>query len=146
MKIFDLRNGKTWDFPKTCGGACSNSKVGSGVTRFLRPSNDIVDKNLTPQQMLTRINAQIRSKSLHFLARRHREFAGSKSASQLQRFVNMHWDYMQAIGLTWKPSPCTLHRALTAADVEHATRRVSWLHRGEPSRPRPGEFFTFKSR
>lgn len=122
MKIFDLRNGKTGHSPKTRGGACSNSKVGSEATHFPRTSSDVVDESLTRQQTLTRIKARMRSKSLHFLTSRHREVAGSKSTSQLQRFIDAHWDDMQANGLTWKPSPRALHRALTAADVEHAAR------------------------
>jgi hypothetical protein len=122
MRIFDLRKGKTRHFPETRGSVCFNLEVRKWNDAYPQALDDVADENLTPQQTLTRINAQMRSKSLHFLARRHREFAGSISASQLHRFINEHWDNMQAIGLTWKPSPRALQSALTAAEVERATR------------------------
>lgn len=56
--------------------------------------------------------------SLYFLVSRHSEIGGSRSSSQLQRFIYRCWDEMQAVGLTWKPSVSTLRRALKLFDRE----------------------------
>lgn len=120
MRIFDLRKGRTGNFPKMRGGVCFKPEARKGSDECPQAFDDIADENLTPQQRLTRIKAQLRSSSLHFLTSRHNDFGGSLSTSHLQRFIDAQWDDMQAVGLTWKPSPSAFRRALTDGNDECA--------------------------
>ncbi|RWC30006.1 MAG: transposase [Mesorhizobium sp.] len=77
---------------------------------------DVDDEKLTPKQRLARTKAREfldECRSLRFLAIQHDQWPdASRSTAPLQRFIDSHWEDMQAHGLTWKPSPSALRRAL----------------------------------
>lgn len=74
------------------------------------------DEKLTPTERLARTKAREfldECMSLRFLTIEHDRWdKPSRSTAPLQRFIDAHWDDMQARGLTWKPSPSALRRAL----------------------------------
>ncbi|TGQ80143.1 hypothetical protein EN850_12680 [Mesorhizobium sp. M8A.F.Ca.ET.207.01.1.1] len=105
MRIFDLRKRTTWHFPKTRGGVCFKLEGRKRNDACPQALDDIADENLMPQQRLTRIKAQMRSNSLHFLTSRYSEFGGSLSTFRLQGFIDAQGDDMQANGLTCNRAP-----------------------------------------
>jgi len=77
---------------------------------------DVNDDSLEPKQRRARIKAREfldECMSLRFLAIEHDKWPeASRSTGPLQRFIDCQWEDMQARGLTWKPSPSALRRAL----------------------------------
>lgn len=91
-------------------------ELGDGNAASSRTFGKTTENDRTLRQLSSRIPTQ-KAYAIRFLTSRHREFGGSLSIRQLQRFIDEWWDRMQADGLEWKPSASTLRRAIKFAEA-----------------------------